>query len=84
VYQENDMAAGEDGRLRVGRSRRVFGAHSGWLQLARILVVAAALTLIAHFAGIPDRLTPLVIGGCLALLTALVTGAPVDDDPRDE
>ena len=78
------MAAGENGRLRVGRSRRVFGVRSGWLQLALILAVAAALGLIAHFAGIPDRLTPLVIGGCLALLTALVTGPPLDDDPRDD
>jgi hypothetical protein len=78
------MAAGEDGRLQVGRTRRALGMHSGWLQLALILAVAAALGLIAHFAGVPDRLTPLVIGGCLALLTALVTGAPMDDDPRDE
>ena len=78
------MAAGEHGRLRVGRSRRVLGAQSGWLQLALIVAVAAALGLIAHFAGIPDRLTPLVIGGCLALLTALVTGPPLDDEPRDE
>jgi hypothetical protein len=78
------MAAGEDGRLQVGRTRRVLGAHSGWLQLALIIAVAAALGFIAHFAGIPDRLTPLVIGGCLALLTALVTGPPVDDEPRDD
>jgi hypothetical protein len=78
------MAAREHGRLRVGRTRRTFGAHSGWLQLALILTVAAALALIAHFAGIPDRLTPLVIGGCLALLTALAWGPPLDDDPRDE
>jgi hypothetical protein len=78
------MAAGEDGRLRVGRSRRVFGVHSGWLQLAVIVAAAAAVGLIAHFAGLPERLTPLVIGGCLALLTALVTGPPLDDDPRDE
>jgi hypothetical protein len=78
------MAAGEDGRLRVGRSRRGFGVHSGWLQLALILTGAAALGFIAHFAGIPDRLTPLVIGGCLALLTALVTGPPLDDEPRDD
>ena len=77
------MAAGEDGRLRVGRARRGLG-HSGWLQLALILAAAAALGFIAHFAGVPERLTPLVIGGCLALLTALVTGPPVDDEPRDE
>jgi hypothetical protein len=78
------MAAGEDGRLRVGRTRRRFDAHSGWLHVALIVGVAAALGLIAHFAGIPDRLTPLVIGGCLALLTALITGPPLDDDARDE
>ena len=78
------MAAGEDGRLRVGRSRRPLGGHSGWLQLGVIVAVAAALGLIAHFAGVPGRLTPLVIGGCLALLTALVTGPPLDDEPRDD
>ena len=78
------MAAGEDGRLRVGRSRRLFGVPSGWLQLALIITGSAALGFIAHFAGVPDRLTPLVIGGCLALLTALVTGPPLDDDPRDD
>ena len=75
------MAAGEDGRLQVGRTRR---DHSGWLQLAFVLAVAGVLGLIAHLAGFPDRLTPLVIGGCLALLTALVTGSPANDDPRDE
>jgi hypothetical protein len=78
------MAAGEDGRLRVGRSRRVFGVHSGWLQLAVIVAAAAAVGLIAHFAGLPERLTPLVIGGCLALLTARVTRPPLDDDPPVE
>jgi uncharacterized membrane protein YgaE (UPF0421/DUF939 family) len=78
------MAAGEDGRLRVGRSRRTLGRRSGWLQLAAILAVAAALGAIAHFAGVPGRLTPLVVGGCLALLTALVAGPPLDDDRRDE
>ena len=81
------MAAGDDGRLRVGRAftpLRVLASRSGWLQLLVILTVAAALGLIAHFAGVPGRLTPLVIGGCLALLTALVTGSPMDDEPRDE
>jgi hypothetical protein len=78
------MAAGEHSRLRVGQARRGLGVHSGWLQLALILASAAALGFIAHFAGIPARLTPLVIGGGLALLTALVTGPPLDDDPRDE
>jgi hypothetical protein len=81
------MAAGDDGRLRVGRtsiSLRV-AARSGWLQLLVILTGAAALGFIAHFAGVPGRLTPLVIGGCLALLTALVTGFPTErDDSRDD
>ena len=78
------MAAGEDGRLRVGQARRGLARHSGWLQLALILAGAAAVGFIAHFAGVPARLTPLVIGGCLALLTALVTGPPFDGGPRDE
>ena len=81
------MAAGDDGRLRVGRTfapLRDLAARPGWLQLLVILTVAAALGLIAHFAGVPGRLTPIVIGGCLALLTALITGHPIDDDPRDD
>lgn len=81
------MAAGEDGRLQVGRTfapLRDLAARPGWLQLLVIVAVSAALGLIAHFAGVPDRLIPLVIGGCLALLTALVTGVSLDDDPRDE
>ena len=81
------MAAGEDGRLQVGHTfapLRDLAARPGWLQLLVIIVVAAALGLIAHFAGVPGRLTPLVIGGCLALLTALVTGVSLDDDARDE
>jgi hypothetical protein len=81
------LAAGDDGRWRNGRrlgSLRDRATRSGWLQLLAIVAVAAALGCIAHFAGIPGRLTPLVIGGCLALLTALVTGSPVKDEPRDE
>jgi hypothetical protein len=78
------MAAGENGRLRVGRARRGLVLHSGWLQLAFIVGLSVGLGFIAHFAGLPERLTPLFIGGCLALLTALVTGPPLDDDPRDE
>ena len=78
------MAAGQDSRLRAGQARRGLVLHSGWLQLAVIVALAAAVGFIAHFAGLPERLTPLVIGGCLALLTALVTGPPLDDDPRDE
>jgi hypothetical protein len=81
------MAAGENSRLQVGRTfapLRDLAARPGWLQLLVILAAAAALGLIAHFAGIPGRLTPLVIGGCLALLTALVTGVSLDDEPRDD
>jgi hypothetical protein len=81
------MVAGDDGRLRVGRTfapLRDLAARPGWLQLLVIVTVAAALGFIAHFAGVPGRLTPLVIGGCLALLTALVTGVSLDDDARDE
>ena len=81
------MAAGDDGRWQVGRTFapvRDLAARPGWLQLLVILSVAAALGFIAHFAGIPGRLTPLVIGGCLALLTALVTGVSLDDEPRDD
>ena len=81
------MAAGENGRLQVGRAfapLRDLATRPGWLQLLVIVALAAALGLIAHFAGVPGRLTPIVIGGCLALLTALVTGVSLDDDPRDE
>src|SRR4051794_13405284 len=77
------MAAGEDGRLQVGRSFAL-SALPGWLQLAATLAIAGGLGLVALLAGVPGRLTPLVIGGCLALLTALVAGSPVDDEPRDE
>jgi hypothetical protein len=80
------MAAGDDGRLRVRRTPTPLrgAARSGWLQLLVILTVAGGLGVIAHLAGVPGRLTPLVVGGCLALLTALVTGFPVDADPRDK
>jgi len=52
----------------------------GWLQLAVTLAVAGMLVLIAHFAGVPGRWAPLVIGGALGLMTALVAGAPRRDD----
>jgi hypothetical protein len=80
------MAADEDGRLRVRRTHLPLraAARSGRLQLLIILAVAGGLGVIAHIAGVPGRLTPLVVGGCLALLTALVTGFPVDADPRDK
>ena len=77
------MAAGVDGRPRVGRSLtavRDIASLPGWLQLAVTLAVAGMLVLIAHFAGVPGRWAPLVIGGALGLMTALVAGAPRRDD----
>jgi hypothetical protein len=71
------MAAGEDGRLQVGRT---FAAAPGWLRLAVILAVAALLGVVALLAGLPAQLAPLVIGGVLALMTALVTGFVADED----
>jgi hypothetical protein len=50
------------------------------LQLTVTLSVAGVIMLIAHFAGIPGRWAPLVIGGALGLMTALVAGAPRRDD----
>jgi hypothetical protein len=38
--------------------------------------VAGVLVLIAHLAGVPGHWAPLVIGGALGLMTALVAGAP--------
>jgi hypothetical protein len=52
----------------------------GWVQLIVTLAVAAVIVLIAHFAGVPGRWAPLVIGGALGLMTALVAGAPRRDD----
>jgi hypothetical protein len=77
------MAAGVHGRARVGRSlaaARDIASLPGWLQLLVTLVVAGAIVLIAHFAGIPGRWAPLVFGGALGLMTALVAGAPGRED----
>jgi hypothetical protein len=77
------MAAGVHGRARIGRSLsavRDVASLPGWLQLFVILVVAAAIVLIAHLAGVPGRWAPLVIGGALGLMTALVAGAPRRED----
>jgi hypothetical protein len=52
----------------------------GWLQLLVTFCVASAIVLIAHFAGVPGRWAPLVMGGALGLMTALVAGAPRRDD----
>ena len=77
------MAAGVHGRARIGRSLtavRDIASLPGWLQLAVTVGVAAAIVLIAHFAGVPGRWAPLVIGGALGLMTALVAGAPSRED----
>ena len=77
------MAAGVHGRARIGRSltaARDVASLPGWLQLFVIVAVAAAIVLIAHLAGVPGRWAPLVIGGALGLMTALVAGAPRRED----
>jgi hypothetical protein len=77
------MAAGVHGRARIGRSltaARDVASLPGWLQLFVIIAVSAAIVLIAHIAGVPGRWAPLVIGGALGLMTALVAGAPRRED----
>ena len=72
------MAMGALGRVRS--SFRDLGSLPGWAQLLVTLGVAGALVLIAHFAGVPGRWAPLVIGGALGLMTALVAGGSGQDD----
>jgi hypothetical protein len=77
------MAAGVHGRARIGRSLsavRDVASLPGWLQMFVILAVAAAIVLIAHVAGVPGRWAPMLIGGALGLMTALVAGAPRRED----
>jgi hypothetical protein len=77
------MAAGVHGRTRIARSltaARDVASLPGWLQLVVTVAVAAAIVLIAHLAGVPGRWAPLVIGGALGLMTALVAGAPRRED----
>ena len=77
------MAAGVHGRAHIGRSLtavRDVASLPGWLQMFVIVAVAAAIVLIAHIAGVPGRWAPLVIGGALGLMTALVAGAPRRED----
>ena len=73
------MAADVHGRARIGRSLiavRDIASLPGWLQLLVTLVVAGVIVVIAHFAGVPGHWAPLVFGGALGLMTALVAGAP--------
>jgi hypothetical protein len=77
------MAAGVHGRARAGRSlitARGIASLPGWVQLAVTLLVSGAIVLIAHFAGVPGQWAPLVFGGALGLMTALVAGAPQRED----
>jgi hypothetical protein len=77
------MAAGVHGRARIGRSLivvRDLASLPGWVQLLVTFVVACAIVLIAHFAGVPGHWAPLVFGGALGLMTALVAGAPQRDE----
>jgi len=79
------MAAGVQSRARIGRSLiavRDIASLPGWLQLLVTLAVASLIVLIAHFAGIPGRWAPLVFGGALGLMTALVAGAPLREDDQ--
>jgi peptidoglycan/LPS O-acetylase OafA/YrhL len=61
------MNAGEGERARVGRLTLVVG-------------LGAVLCAVAYFAGVPGYWAPLVIGGGLGVLTALVAGAPGRED----
>jgi hypothetical protein len=73
------MAADVHGRARIGRSLiavRDIASLPGWLQVLVTLAVAGIIVIIAHLAGVPGAWAPLVIGGALGLMTALVTGAP--------
>ena len=78
------MAAGVHGRARIGRSlqrragRRVPAGLGAAVRHARRR--RARSCSIAHLAGVPGRWAPLVIGGALGLMTALVAGAPRRED----
>jgi hypothetical protein len=55
-------------------------ALSGWKQLGVALAIAGVLVVIIRLAGVPGAWAPLVIGGALGLMTALVAGAPGRDE----
>ena len=77
------MAADVHGRARIGRSLiavRDIASLPGWMQLLVTLAVAGIIVLIAHLAGVPGAFAPLVFGGALGLMTALVAGAPRHDE----
>jgi hypothetical protein len=63
----------------MGRSltlARDLASLPGWLQLLVTLAVAGTIVLIASVVGVPGRWVPLVLGGALGLMFALVAGAP--------
>jgi hypothetical protein len=66
------MNAGDGERTRAGHL-----LVPGWVLVVTLAVI---LCVAAHFAGVPGRWAPLVVGGGLGLLTALVAGAPDRDD----
>jgi hypothetical protein len=80
------MAAGVDGREGIGRSlapaAREVTSLPGWAQVAAAVVVAVALGVLARVAGVPGHWAPLVIGGALGIMTAVVAGAPPRDPGR--
>ncbi|RKQ91155.1 hypothetical protein C8N24_0975 [Solirubrobacter pauli] len=55
-------------------------ALSGWKQFVVALAIAGVLVVIIRLAGVPGAWAPLVIGGALGLMTALVAGAPRRED----
>jgi hypothetical protein len=55
-------------------------ALSGWKQLVVALAIAGVLVVIIRLTGVPGAWAPLVIGGALGLMTALVAGAPERDE----
>jgi hypothetical protein len=77
------MAADVHGRARIGRSLiaiRDIALLPGWLQVLVTLAVAGVIMVIAHLAGVPGAFAPLIFGGALGLMTAVVTGAPQRED----
>ncbi len=71
------MAAGAHGRARIGRS--IVGVPR-WLPVAAILVLAVSSLLVGGL----HPWAPLIICGALGLGAAVVTGAPRDEESRED
>ena len=88
VQSRDQLSRRRDGNWRarsgthgsVVNDRTGLRVPAGLVQLLVTLAVAGVIVLIAHFAGVPGRWAPLVIGGALGLMTALVAGAPRRED----